>query len=113
SNAIKYTPETGRISVEARPTPDGLVEIRVSDTGVGIAAEDLKRVFERFSQIDNSSTRSQGGTGLGLAITRDLIELHQGSIAVQSQPGKGSQFMFTIPQAGAGREPRSKAPRLG
>ncbi|MHB9149019.1 MAG: sensor histidine kinase [Thermoleophilia bacterium] len=108
TNAIKFTPETGRIGVEARSTDDGFVQIRVSDTGIGIPPEDLDRIFERFTQIDTSSTRSRGGTGLGLAITRDLIELHQGSITVQSQPGVGSQFIFTIPQAGAQREARSK-----
>ncbi|HZK48095.1 MAG TPA: ATP-binding protein [Thermoleophilia bacterium] len=109
TNAIEYTPETGRIGIEARPTPDGLVEIRVNDTGVGIEPADLARIFERFTQVDNTSTRSQGGTGLGLAITRDLIELHQGTITVKSQPGRGSQFIFTIPQAGAQKEPRSRA----
>lgn len=108
TNAIKFTPETGRVGIEARPTDDGFVQIRVSDTGIGIPPEDLDRIFERFTQIDTSSTRSRGGTGLGLAITRDLIQLHQGSITVQSQPGVGSQFIFTIPQAGAQREARSK-----
>lgn len=108
TNAIKFTPETGRIGIEARPTDDGFVQIEVNDTGIGIPPEHLDSVFERFTQIDTSSTRSRGGTGLGLAITRDLIELHQGSITVQSQPGGGSQFTFTLPQAGVQREARSK-----
>ncbi len=112
TNAIKYTPEHGRVGIEARPTMDGLVEIRVNDTGIGISADDLDRIFERFTQIDSSSTRSQGGTGLGLAITRDLIQLHGGAVRVQSQIGRGSSFIFTVPQAGALRDHRSKS-KLG
>jgi signal transduction histidine kinase len=98
SNAIKYTPDGGAISVEARPRGT-TIEIRVVDTGIGIAPEDLERIFERFTQVDSSATRSQGGTGLGLAITKDLIELHGGTVSVQSQLGKGSSFIFSIPQA--------------
>ncbi len=112
SNAIKYTPETGRIGIEGRPTADGMIEIRVNDTGIGIAAEDQARIFDRFTQIDSSSTRQQGGTGLGLAITRDLIQLHGGRITVQSSVGKGSSFVFSIPQAGTQRESRAR-PRIG
>jgi signal transduction histidine kinase len=112
TNAIKYTPEHGRVGIEARPTMDGLVEIRVNDTGIGISADDLDRIFERFTQIDSSSTRSQGGTGLGLAITRDLIQLHGGAVRVQSQIGRGSSFIFTVPQAGAFRDHRGKS-KLG
>lgn len=105
SNAVKFTPELGSITIEGRPLPTGVVEVRIKDTGIGIAPEDLARVFERFSQMDNTSTRSQGGTGLGLAITKDLIELHGGTITVQSQVGQGSVFIFTIPQALADRDP--------
>ncbi len=97
TNAVKFTPEFGSVTIEGRPLSTGFVEVRVSDTGIGIRAEDFDRIFERFSQIDNTSTRSQGGTGLGLAITRDLIHLHGGTITVQSQAGKGSVFVFTIP----------------
>jgi signal transduction histidine kinase len=100
TNAIKYTHEMGKVGIEARALPTGIVEIRVTDTGIGIAREDIPRVFERFTQIDSSSTRNQGGTGLGLTITRDLIELHGGTIKVQSQLGKGTSFTFTIPMAG-------------
>ncbi|OPZ79037.1 MAG: Non-motile and phage-resistance protein [Actinobacteria bacterium ADurb.Bin444] len=97
TNAVKFTPEFGSVTIEGRPLSTGFVEVRVSDTGIGIRAEDFDRIFERFSQIDNTSTRAQGGTGLGLAITRDLIHLHGGTITVQSQAGKGSVFVFTIP----------------
>jgi signal transduction histidine kinase len=69
----------------------------VSDTGVGIAAEDQKRVFEEFQQVDSSSTRKKGGTGLGLAIARRIVELHGGQIWVESILGQGTTFYFTLP----------------
>jgi len=112
TNAIKYTHETGKVGIEARALPSGIVEIRVTDTGIGISREDIARVFERFTQIDSSSTRNQGGTGLGLAITRDLIELHGGTIKVQSQLGKGTSFTFTIPMA-AGQQDHLAMGKLG
>ncbi len=96
TNGIKYTHENGSVSVEARTTGD-LVEIWVNDTGIGIAREDQDKVFQRFTQIDSSATRSQGGTGLGLAIVRELVELHGGTIRMQSKLGKGSSFIFTLP----------------
>jgi signal transduction histidine kinase len=96
TNGIKYTHDNGSVSVEAR-TVDGLVEIWINDTGMGIAKEDQEKVFQRFTQIDSSATRSQGGTGLGLAIVRELVELHGGTIRVQSKLGKGSSFIFTMP----------------
>ena len=99
TNALKYTHELGSVVVEARPLPPNLIEIRVIDTGIGVAQENLQRIFDRFTQIDSSSSRMQGGTGLGLSITKDLIELHGGTIKVQSQLGKGTSFIFTIPQA--------------
>ena len=96
TNGIKYTHENGSVSVEAR-TVGETVEIWVNDTGIGIAREDQAKVFQRFTQIDSSATRSQGGTGLGLAIVRELVELHGGAIRVQSKLGKGSSFVFTMP----------------
>ncbi len=96
TNGIKYTHERGNVSVEARPL-EGLVEIWINDTGIGIAKEDQPKVFQRFTQIDSSATRSQGGTGLGLTIVRELVELHGGTIRVQSKLGKGSSFIFTMP----------------
>ena len=96
TNGIKYTPENGNVSVEARASGD-CVEIWVNDTGIGIAPEDQEKIFLRFTQIDSSATRSQGGTGLGLAITRELVELHGGRIRVQSKVGRGSSFVFTMP----------------
>ena len=95
SNAIKFTPEGGRIEVRAVPV-DGLVEISVSDTGVGIAPEDQEAIFEEFKQVGTAAKKVEG-TGLGLALSRKFIELHGGRIWVQSEVGVGSTFTFTIP----------------
>jgi len=96
SNAVKFTPEGGKVGVAARPGVDA-VEIAVSDTGVGIAAEDQKVVFEEFRQVGRDYTRKAEGTGLGLALTKRFVELHGGTIRLESAPGKGSTFTFTIP----------------
>ncbi|HJW76927.1 MAG TPA: HAMP domain-containing sensor histidine kinase [Thermoleophilia bacterium] len=96
TNAIKYTHENGSVSVEARPGGD-VVEIWVTDTGIGIGKEDQERVFQRFTQVDSSASRTQGGTGLGLTIVKELVELHGGEIRVQSKLGKGSSFILTMP----------------
>ena len=95
SNAIKFTPEGGRIEVRAAPG-DGLVEVSISDTGVGIAPADQEAVFEEFRQVGTSAAK-QEGTGLGLALCRKFVELHGGKIRVQSEVGRGSIFTFTIP----------------
>jgi len=95
SNAIKFTPEGGRIEVLAAPK-DGLVEVSVTDTGVGIAPEDQEAVFEEFRQVGTADKKVEG-TGLGLTLCRKFIELHGGKIWVTSQVGVGSTFTFTIP----------------
>ncbi len=95
SNAIKFTPEGGRIEVGAVPK-DGLVEVSVTDTGVGIAPEDQEAVFEEFRQVGTAEKKAEG-TGLGLTLCRKFIELHGGKIRVSSQVGVGSTFTFTIP----------------
>jgi signal transduction histidine kinase len=96
TNAIKYTHENGSVSVEARPKGE-VVEIWVTDTGIGISQEDVDKIFQRFTQVDSSASRTQGGTGLGLTIVKELVELHGGQIRVQSKLGKGSSFIFTMP----------------
>jgi signal transduction histidine kinase len=95
SNAIKFAPEGGRIEVAAMPR-DGLVEISVSDTGIGIAPEDQEKVFEEFRQVGTAAKKVEG-TGLGLTLCRKFVELHGGRIWVKSQVGEGSTFTFTIP----------------
>jgi signal transduction histidine kinase len=95
SNAIKFTPEGGRIDVRAA-LRDGMAEVSVSDTGVGIAPEDQDKVFEEFRQVGTASKKVEG-TGLGLAISRKFIELHGGRIWVTSQIGNGSTFAFNLP----------------
>lgn len=104
SNAIKFT-EKGSITIAAEIINDANMnpELRVlvSDSGVGIAPADQAKLFQRFSQVDDSPTRKTGGTGLGLSISRSLIELHGGKIGLlSSQPGKGSTFYFTLPVVG-------------
>jgi signal transduction histidine kinase len=96
SNAVKFTPEGGRVGVAARPGAKA-VEFSVSDTGVGIAEADQKLVFEEFRQVGTDYTRKAEGTGLGLALTKRFVELHGGTIRLDSAPGKGSTFTFTIP----------------
>jgi GAF domain-containing protein len=95
SNAIKFTPEGGRIEVGAKAV-NGLIEVSVTDTGVGIAPEDQEAVFEEFRQVGTADKKVEG-TGLGLALSRKFIELHGGKIWVKSHVGAGSTFTFTVP----------------
>src|SRR5215472_4182438 len=95
SNALKFTPEGGRIDVRAALN-DGMAEVSVADTGVGIAPEDQEAIFEEFRQVGTADKKVEG-TGLGLALSRKFIELHGGRIWVKSQTGKGSTFTFTLP----------------
>ena len=95
-NALKFTPEYGVIVLSARQV-GSLLEISVSDTGKGIEEQYLQHIFERFYRVDNS--RQYEGTGLGLSIAKHIVEAHAGSLSVNSQPGKGSTFSFTIPIA--------------
>lgn len=94
-NAIKFTPAGGTIRIQARPAEGTAVLFKVSDSGVGIPAEDLPRIFERFYKADRA--RSGGGTGLGLAIAKHIVQAHDGRIWVESKEGRGSQFFFTLP----------------
>jgi CheY-like chemotaxis protein len=99
SNAIKFTLHGGvRVALTSRPLDDGRIEVRfsVTDTGPGIDSEDLDRLFVAFQQIDGSSSRPYGGAGLGLAISKRLTELMGGTITVETTPGLGSTFHFTI-----------------
>ena len=94
-NAIKFT-EVGEVRIQAQAS-DGAFLVSVSDTGPGIALGDQQKIFEEFQQIDDSTTKTKGGTGLGLAIAKRIVEMHGGRIWVESTPGQGSTFWFTVP----------------
>jgi signal transduction histidine kinase len=96
SNAVKFTPQGGRIDVNAQVV-DGFLEIAVTDTGIGIAKEEHASVFNKFHQVGATTKGVREGTGLGLAITKHLVEQHGGSIRLESEPGQGSCFTFTVP----------------
>jgi signal transduction histidine kinase len=95
TNAVKFTPGGGRVTLSARRA-DGHVEIAVADTGVGIAPEDLPRIFEEFRQVGDQAGQSEG-TGLGLALVKRFVELHGGSVRLESQVGVGSTFTVALP----------------
>jgi signal transduction histidine kinase len=95
SNAVKFTPEGGSVLV-ASARVDGEVQVSVTDTGPGIAVEDQQRIFEEFQQTEIGA-QQRDGTGLGLALTQRLVALHGGRIWVESEPGHGSRFVFTLP----------------
>ena len=95
-NALRHTPKGGRVSVEVEPQASRVV-LRVTDTGRGIASEDLPNVFERYYHVDRSEKGDTGGTGLGLAIVLQIVELHGGKIRVDSRLGHGTTFSFDLP----------------
>ncbi|WP_274649686.1 two-component system histidine kinase PnpS [Paenibacillus humicola] len=106
ANGISYTPEGGSVTIKAEPVPipgaEGTedydqIRISISDTGIGIPKKDLPRIFERFYRVDKARSRSSGGTGLGLSIVKHLVELHGGSISVDSTVGIGSTFTIELP----------------
>jgi signal transduction histidine kinase len=96
SNAIKFTPTGGRINIRLQ-RDNGTAILEVSDTGVGIPSDKLERVFDRFYQVDGSSTRRYGGTGLGLALVKEIAISHGGQVSVESTVGKGSTFRVNLP----------------
>ncbi len=95
-NALKYTPEKGMIKISASWSGN-VITVKVSDTGIGIPAEDLPHIFERFYRVDKDRSRQMGGTGLGLAIVRHIVQAFGGKVWVESEVGKGSTFYFTLP----------------
>lgn len=106
-NALRFTPAGGRVTVSAS-RHDGTVDVAVADTGPGISAEHLPRLFERFYRIDSARSRNEGGTGIGLAIARSVVEAHGGKIWAESEPGKGAVFTFELPIA---QEPQMRRGR--
>jgi signal transduction histidine kinase/ligand-binding sensor domain-containing protein/DNA-binding response OmpR family regulator len=97
SNAFKFTENGGKITVKINEKDNSFIEIKVKDTGIGISEEELPRLFDRFYQVDSSQTREYEGTGLGLALTKELVELHRGTIRVKSNSGVGSEFIIELP----------------
>ncbi|MCL5238246.1 MAG: ATP-binding protein [Nitrospirae bacterium] len=97
NNALKFTPDGGSVIVQVRKVPHDFIEISISDTGIGIKAEAMPKLFKEFSQLESAYTTAYDGTGLGLALTKRLVELHGGSIWAESEYGKGSKFTFAIP----------------
>jgi two-component system phosphate regulon sensor histidine kinase PhoR len=95
-NAIKYTPQSGRVEVVAFVNDKGKVQVDVSDNGLGIESKYLTRIFERFYRVDKARSREMGGTGLGLSIVKHIVQLHGGEIWVDSQVNQGSTFSFTL-----------------
>ncbi|MDP2299995.1 MAG: ATP-binding protein, partial [Actinomycetota bacterium] len=96
-NACKYTPEGGSVSVSTRRRRERIV-VRISDTGIGIPAEDLPSVFERFYRSDTSRSKETGGFGLGLAIAKHIIDLSAGTVTVSSTVGRGTTFELSLPR---------------
>ena len=95
-NAVKYCPTGARVNLRAQQTERGL-RIEIADTGPGIESRHLPRLFERFYRVDSGRSRDMGGTGLGLSIVKHLVETMGGAIGVESTPGRGSTFWFTLP----------------
>jgi signal transduction histidine kinase len=96
SNALKFTPSGGDVRVTVSRTAEA-TEFRVSDTGVGIAADEQQKIFESFYQVDSGLSKNAQGTGLGLAVVRQIVELHGGTVRVESEPGQGSSFIIALP----------------
>jgi signal transduction histidine kinase len=100
SNAIKFTPQNGSITVDAQPDPDsGYVTFSISDTGIGIPAADLKKLFSEFFRVDNEINRNVKGTGLGLILAKNIIKAHRGKMWAQSQIKTGTTFFFSLPSS--------------
>ena len=98
NNAVKFTPEKGNVKLEVQADPGaGLMRFSVTDTGIGISLEDQKKLFKPFVQVDSSLSRQYEGTGLGLMLVKKLVEMHNGSIEMKSEPGNGSCFTITLP----------------
>lgn len=99
SNAVKFTPEGGQVTIEAKSADnDSHIQISVCDTGVGISREDINKLFQPFSQVENPMQKSVKGTGLGLVIIKRIVEMHGGKIWVESELGKGTCFRFVVPK---------------
>ncbi len=110
-NAIKYTPEGGKIEISLTEKDNREILFLIKDDGPGIPKEDLHRIFERFYRVDKGRSQELGGTGLGLSIVKHIVQAHGGRVWVESQPGKGSSFYFTLPKHVGLQESGSKDPQ--
>ncbi len=99
NNAVKFNRTGGEARIEVIRSAEGTVQVRISDTGIGIPSQDQPRIFERFYRVDKARSREVGGTGLGLSIVKHVVERMSGSVAVESELGKGSTFIITLPEA--------------
>ncbi|WP_176786492.1 ATP-binding protein [Thermoactinomyces sp. DSM 45892] len=97
SNAVKFTPQGGAVTISSRLRSDGLIEVAITDTGMGIPKKDLERIFERFYRVDKARAREQGGTGLGLAIVQEIIKAHEGIVWIESKEQKGTTVFVALP----------------
>ncbi len=98
-NGVKYNVQGGFVDVVLRVLPRGGLKVTVADNGIGVAPQDIGRITERFFRVDKSRSRDAGGTGLGLAIVKHILAAHSASLQIESTPGKGSSFGFTLPIA--------------
>lgn len=112
TNAIKFTPEGGAVSCEVTPNTAGLI-IKISDTGIGIAQEDIDRLAKPFEQIDSQHSRQHEGTGLGLALSKSLVELHGGNFRIESVLGEGTSVIFTLPNTPVVKEVVQSSSEVG
>ena len=112
TNAIKFTPEGGAVSCEVTPNSAGLI-VKISDTGIGIAQEDIDRLAKPFEQIDSQHSRQHEGTGLGLALSKSLVELHGGNFKIESTLGQGTSVIFTLPKTPVSKAPLQSGSEVG
>jgi two-component system sensor histidine kinase VicK len=96
SNALKYSPEGGQVKFKVKEL-ENMIEVSISDQGMGIPKDNIKKIFERFYRVDKARSRQMGGTGLGLAIAKEVVEAHGGRIWASSIEGKGTTIYFTLP----------------
>ena len=101
-NALRHTPEGGRIVLSAKQVQDQ-IELTVQDSGPGLEAEDIERIFERFYRTDSSRQREDGGSGLGLAIARSIVQAHGGQLSARSEAGQGLRIIITLPGKSSNR----------
>lgn len=97
SNAVKYTPAAGSITIKAEKGVSDMVQVSIADTGIGIPKQDINRLFERFYRVDKARSRTLGGTGLGLSIAQEIIHFHGGEIWIESEYEQGTTVFFTLP----------------